>query len=76
MEYLTKWEEAEPLKETGSNEVIKFLKKVFVRRGTPEVLITDNGLQFYSDKIKVFLDLHDVYVNYATTYHPSTNGEV
>ena len=76
VDYLTKWVEAESLKETGSNEVIKFLKKVFARHGTPEVLITDNGPQFHSDKTKAFLDLHDVYVNFATTYHPSTNGEV
>ena len=76
VDYLTKWVEAEPLKETGSDEVVKFLKKVFARHGTPEILVTDNGPQFYSDKTKAFLDLHDVYVSYATTYHPSTNGEV
>ena len=56
--------EAEPLKEIGSNDVIRFLKKVFARHGVPELLITDNGPQFYSDKTKAFLDLHDVYVNY------------
>jgi len=76
VDYLTKWVEAEPLKEIGSNDVIRFLKKVFARHGVLELLITDNGPQFYSDKTKAFLDLHDVYVNYATTYHPSTNGEV
>ena len=74
--YLTKWVEAEPLKEIGSNDVVKFLKKVFARHGVPELLITDNGPQFISDKTIAFLDLHDVYVHYATTYYPSTNGEV
>jgi len=64
VDYLTKWVEAEPLKEIGSNDVIRFLKKVFARHGVPELLITDNGPQFYSDKTKAFLDLHDVYVNY------------
>jgi len=28
------------------------------------------------DKTKAFLDPYDVYVNYATTFHPSINGEV
>lgn len=76
VDYLTKRMEAEPLKEIGSNDVTKFLKKVFARHGVPELLITDNGSQFYSDNTKAFLDLNDACVNYATTYHPSTNGEV
>jgi len=76
VDYLTKWVEAEPLKTTESEDVIKFLKKVFSRHGIPEVLVTDNGPQFISDKTKAFLDLHDVFVYYITTYHPASNGEV
>ena len=37
VDYLTKWVEAEPLKEIGSKEVIKFLKKVFARHGVPYI---------------------------------------
>jgi len=73
VDYLTKWVESEPLKTTESEDVIKFLKKVF---SIPEVLVTDNGPQFISDKTKAFLDLHDVFVYYITTYHPASNGEV
>jgi len=76
VDYLTKWVEAEPLEKIESDDIIKFLKMVFSRHGIPEILITDNGPQFISDKTKAFLDLHDVYVHYATTYHPATNGEV
>ncbi len=76
VDYLTKWVEAEPLKTIESDDVIKFLKMVFSRHGVPEILITDNGPQFFSDKTKAFLDLHDVFVHYSTTYHPATNGEV
>jgi len=76
VDYLTKWVEAEPLKKSESVDVIKFLKNVFARHGIPEILITDNGPQFISDKTKAFLDLHDVYVQYTTTYHPASNGEV
>ena len=43
VDYLTKWVEAESLKEIGSNDVIKFLKKVFAHHGVPELLITNNG---------------------------------
>ena len=76
VDYLTKWVEAEPLQKTESEDVIRFLKGVFARHGTPEQLITDNGPQFCSDKTKAFLDLHDVFVRFITTYHPASNGEV
>ena len=76
VDYLTKWVEAEPLKSIESDDVIWFLKQVFARHGVPQLLITDNGPQFGSDKTKAFLDLHDVYVHFVTTYHPESNGEV
>jgi len=76
VDYLTKWVEADPLPSTESEEVIFFLKKVFARHGIPEILITDNGPQFTSDKTKAFLDLNDVFVHYVSTYHPASNGEV
>ena len=76
VDYFTKWEETEPLKVTDSNNVIRFLKNVFTRHGVSEILVTDNGPQFYSDKTKAFLDLHDIYVYYTAIYHPASNGEV
>ena len=76
VDYLTKWVEAEPLQSAESQDVINFLKKIFARHGVPEILVTDNGPQFTSDKTKAFLDLNDIYVNYVATYHPSSNGEV
>ena len=68
--------EAEPLITIESNDVIKFLTRVFSRHGIPEVLITDNGPQFTSDTTKGFLDLYGVYVHYTSTYHPESNGQV
>jgi len=76
VDYLTKWVEADPLQTAESDDVIFFLKKTFSRHGIPEILVTDNGPQFTSDKTKAFLDLHDVYVHYISTYHPASNGEV
>jgi len=32
--------------------------------------------QFCSDKTKAFLDLHDVFVRFITTYHSASNGEI
>jgi len=68
--------EAESVASIESEDVIRFLKSIFAIHGVPEILITDNGTQFTSDKTKAFLDLHDVVVRYITTYHPASNGEV
>ena len=76
VDYLTKWVEAEPTKYIESDDVIRFLSKVFSRHGIPEIIVTDNGPQFNSDKTKAFLDLYGVYVHFIATYHPESNGEV
>ena len=76
IDYLTKWVEAEPTKYIESEDVIRFLSKVFSRHGIPELIVTDNGPQFNSDKTKAFLDLYGVYVHFVATYHPESNGEV
>jgi len=76
VDYMTKWVEAAPLPKIESADVIEFLTSVFCRHGIPEVLITDNGPQFISDRTKAFLDLNVVYVHYVTTYHPESNGQV
>jgi len=76
VDYLTKWVEAEAVRKIESDDVIRFLTNVFCRHGIPELIITDNGPQFCSDKTKAFLDLNDVYVHYISTYHPASNGQV
>jgi len=76
VDYLTKWVEAEVTDKIESDNVISFLSKVFARHGIPEILVTDNGPQFRSDKTKSFLDLYGVYVHFTSTYHPESNGEV
>ena len=74
VDYFTKWVEATPTENVTSQDVIKFLINVFARHGVPQVITTDNGVQFTSDMTKIFLDLYDVYVKFSTTYHPETNG--
>ena len=76
VDYLTKWVEADPLSTIESKDVISFLMKVFARHGIPEVIVTDNGPQFCSDKTKAFLGLYGVLVQFVTVYHPESNGMV
>jgi len=76
VDYFTKWVEAKPLRITTSQEGTNFLVEVFSRHGIPELIITDNGVQFTADYTKIFLDLYDVYVHFVSTYHPESNGLV
>jgi len=49
VDYFTKWVEAEPTENITSQDVIKFLINVFARHGVPQVITTDNGVQFTSN---------------------------
>ena len=40
------------LEENTSSAVIEFLKEQFSRDGLPDILVTDNGLQFRSQEFK------------------------
>jgi len=74
VDYFSRWVEAQPLKTITSQDVVKFLIDVFSRHGAPEVITSDNGVQFTSDFTKIILDLYDVYIRFTTTYHPESNG--
>jgi len=74
VDYFTKWVEEEPTRAITSKDVIRFLLRVFARHGIPEIIVTDNGTQFSSDVTKAFMDLYGTYVQFATPYHPETNG--
>ena len=68
--------EAEPTETITAMDAIKFLINIFSRHGIPQVITTDNGVQFTADMTKIFLDLYDVYVKFTSTYHPESNGLV
>ena len=76
VDYFTGWANAEPLKRIQSKDIIKFLSTIFSCHGIPELLITDNGLQFILAQIKGFLDLYGIYILSAILYHPETNGKI
>eukprot|EP00833_Pecoramyces_ruminatium_P007356 jgi/Orpsp1_1/1181388/evm.model.c7180000077042.1 len=76
VDYFTKWVEAKPLDSTTAYDVTNFLIEVFSRHGTPQLIITDNGVQFTADYTKIFLDLYDTYIHFVSTYHPESNGLV
>ena len=50
----TKWIEAKPVKTAESGPVIDFISGVVHRYGIPHSIITDNGMNFTADEVKLW----------------------
>ncbi|GJU29345.1 reverse transcriptase domain-containing protein [Tanacetum coccineum] len=56
VDYLTKWVEAKALPTNDVRVIVKFLKSLFARFGTPRAIISDRGTHFCNDQFaKVML---------------------
>ncbi|GKB21287.1 reverse transcriptase domain-containing protein [Tanacetum coccineum] len=76
VDYLSKWVEAKVLPTNDARVVVKFLKSLFARFGTPCAIISDRGTHFCNDQfIKVMLK-YEVTHRLSTAYHPQTSGQV
>ena len=73
----TKLTRAIPLAEiTAMSVVSAFLDHWVAAYGIPDSTLSDNGPQFASVLFQGVLDMLGVKANYATPYHPQTNGQV
>ncbi|GKD62916.1 reverse transcriptase domain-containing protein [Tanacetum coccineum] len=61
VDYLSKWVEAKALPTNDARVVVKILKSLFARFGTPRAIISDRGTHFCNDQF---------------AYHPQTSGQV
>ncbi|GKC75952.1 reverse transcriptase domain-containing protein [Tanacetum coccineum] len=50
IDYLSKWVEAKALSTNDARVVVKFLKSLFARFGTPRAIISDRGTHFCNDQ--------------------------
>nr|GEY45306.1 reverse transcriptase domain-containing protein [Tanacetum cinerariifolium] len=50
VDYLSKWVEAKALPTNDARVVVKFLKSLFSRFGTPKAIISDRGTHFCNDQ--------------------------
>ena len=75
-DYCSKWCEVAFETEVTTDKMIHFLDNVFAREGLPEFLVTDNGVQLTSHKIKEFLKGNGITHLLASLYHPQINGLV
>ncbi|GKD69475.1 reverse transcriptase domain-containing protein [Tanacetum coccineum] len=56
--------------------VVKFLKSLFARFGTPRAIISDRGTHFCNDQFAKVMLKYEVTHRLSTAYHPQTSGQV
>nr|GFA35254.1 reverse transcriptase domain-containing protein [Tanacetum cinerariifolium] len=76
VDYLSKWVEAKALPTNDARVVVKFLKSLFSRFGTPKVIISDRGTHFCNDQFLKVMAKYGVTHRLSTSYHPQTSGHV
>ncbi|GJY42643.1 reverse transcriptase domain-containing protein [Tanacetum coccineum] len=76
VDYVSKWVEAKSLPTNDARVVVKFLKQLFSRFGTPWVIISDRGTHFCNDQFSKVLEKYGVTHKLSTSYHPQTSGQV
>ncbi|GKC11423.1 reverse transcriptase domain-containing protein [Tanacetum coccineum] len=68
--------EAKALPTNDARVVIKFLKSLFSRFGTPRVIISDRCTHFCNDQLAKVMRKYGVTHRLSTVYHPQTSGQV
>ncbi|GKC68164.1 reverse transcriptase domain-containing protein [Tanacetum coccineum] len=76
VDYLSKWVEAKALPTNDARVVVKFLKSLFARFGTPHAIISDRGTHFFNDQFAKVMLKYGVTHRLSTAYHPQTSGQV
>nr|GEW26804.1 reverse transcriptase domain-containing protein [Tanacetum cinerariifolium] len=76
VDYLSKWVEAKALSTNDARVVVKFLKSIFSRFGTPRAIISDRGTYFCNEQFARVMTKYGVTHRLATAYHPQTSGQV
>nr|GEV40530.1 reverse transcriptase domain-containing protein [Tanacetum cinerariifolium] len=73
IDYLSKWVEAKALPTNDARVVVKLLKSLFSRLGTPRDIISNRGTNFCNDQFSRVMTKYGVTHHLATAYHLQTN---
>nr|KYP68808.1 Pol polyprotein [Cajanus cajan] len=76
VDYFSKWIQAEPIATISAEKVKTFLwKSVVCRYGVPQVLVSDNGTQFSSARVRKFCRGIGIRMTFTSVEHPQSNGQ-
>ncbi|GJT04504.1 reverse transcriptase domain-containing protein [Tanacetum coccineum] len=76
VDYLSKWVETKSLPTDDVRVVVKILKSLFARFGTPRAIISDHNTHFCNDQFAKVMLKYGVTHRLSTAYHPQTRGQV
>nr|GFA37938.1 hypothetical protein [Tanacetum cinerariifolium] len=76
VDYLSKWVKAKALSTNDARVVVKFLKYLFSRFGTPKAIISDRGTHFCNDQFERIMSKYGVTPRLSIAYHPQTSRQV
>nr|GEW26862.1 reverse transcriptase domain-containing protein [Tanacetum cinerariifolium] len=74
VDYLSKWVEAKAIPTNDARVVVKFLKSLFSRFGTPKAIISNRGTHFCNDQFTRIMLKYGVTHHLSTAYHPKQAG--
>jgi len=75
-DYFTKWHEAIPLRDAMAKSVVQVLLTVISTWGPPAELLSNQGPEFMAELNRKLSGQWGIKRQYATAYHPQTNGQV
>ena len=76
-DYVIKWAIARPVGQENAETIAEtLLEEVFLRFGSPEVILSDCGKSFNTELMKTLYREFDAHHVSSTPYHPQTNGLV
>lgn len=76
VDYRSEWPEAIVVKKITSKTIIVQLTEIFARFGNPKILVTDNGRQFISEELELFLKANGIQHSRSSPHFPQANGQV
>nr|GEY10861.1 reverse transcriptase domain-containing protein [Tanacetum cinerariifolium] len=76
VDYLSKWVEAKALATNDARLVVKILKSLFARFGTPRAIISDHDTYFCNEKFAKAMLKYGVTHCLSTAYHLQTSRQV